>query len=844
MTAPALAVAGRPAFFHALFSALDSQQVRYCVLHSYEDLTSRTQGDVDLAVHPADMNGLLATFAGLLRSGYTLVQGLNYAVGACYFVFAWVEEQAIRTVEIDVMCEHRRSGLVLATSDALVSRRRRLGEMWVAAPEDEFEYLLAKKSLKGSVPRRQQERLRGLGRELGWPTARRIAALLFGEGRADEIVRGCNADCTSLLPSRRRSLWWNAFRRRPWRCCQAWVAEGARACRRWFRPTGLWVAVLGPDGAGKSTLIESLLPQAGGAFRRRYQFHWRPRALWRSGGKATSNPHQQAPRGPVASVAACVLLLLDYWVGYWLLIRPRLARSGWVIFDRYSDDLIADPRRYRYGGPMWVARLLRRLTPRPDMVLVLDAPEETVASRKQELEPDEVQRQREAYRRLADGDRRFVIIDAAAPARSVCAQAGGAVIGLLAERFRGRFGFALMPSENAVSTVVERSFGEPCFTLAGGTDPLVWLGMRRSRAEANPGPQGFTPLPTLEAARWLLPSGGRGVAAGSFRRIYAPYAWKSRLGKATLLLGIGTPGRHRWQTAVVLPRHSVSRFETLVRECTGTRHPIFSVSMGTSTAYRKAILQVMRESGEVVGYLKFPLTDAAGERVRREAAVLSRLAAWDELRPSLPEVLYDGDADGLPVLFTAPLAGRPGPVRLTPAHDRFLYALRNRSRCLLPAADLISAIARRWSAVSMRIRPESWELGAAVLDRIRGERAPREIECCLGHGDFAPWNTRVDGDRFRAFDWESADWQQPVAWDRWHFEVQVGTLLHRPRRLAKLAETALEEEASGRGLLLLYLLNSTCSLLEEGHPQEDIGIRGRLRLLSQLAEEAAPVTCA
>jgi hypothetical protein len=72
--------------------------------------------------------------------------------------------------------------------------------------------------------------------------------------------------------------------------------------------------------------------------------------------------------------------------------------SGLIMFDRYFQDLLVDPIRYRYGGPMWLPRLLNAFVPPPDLLLlVLDAAEEVILSRKRELPPVELRRQRASY---------------------------------------------------------------------------------------------------------------------------------------------------------------------------------------------------------------------------------------------------------------------------------------------------------------------------------------------------------------------------------------------------------------------------------------------------------------
>jgi thymidylate kinase len=214
------------------------------------------------------------------------------------------------------------------------------------------------------------------------------------------------------------------------------ILDVVRRVRRWSQPTGLLMAVMGPDGAGKSTLIEHLVQAVGPAFQHHRIFHWRPMLLWRRKSKCdTSKPHGQRQHSCSWSIARLSAHLLDYWLGYWLVIRPLLARSGLVVFDRYFDDVLIDPKRYRYGGPLWLARILQRVIPKPDLVLVLDASEKVLLSRKQEVAPEELRRQRQLYSRCVKGATGTRVISAADSVSHVVAEAATAVIEQLSRRF-------------------------------------------------------------------------------------------------------------------------------------------------------------------------------------------------------------------------------------------------------------------------------------------------------------------------------------------------------------------------------------------------------------------------
>lgn len=107
-------------------------------------------------------------------------------------------------------------------------------------------------------------------------------------------------------------------------------------------------------------------------------------------------------------------ICLNWWVGWFRFLR-RQAGSGLLIFDRYHVDLSVDPRRYRYGGPMWLARYASKWMPQPDMVFYLDAPPDVLLSRKHEVPEAALEESRAAYLRLARESARIQVIDVSRP---------------------------------------------------------------------------------------------------------------------------------------------------------------------------------------------------------------------------------------------------------------------------------------------------------------------------------------------------------------------------------------------------------------------------------------------
>ena len=83
-----------------------------------------------------------------------------------------------------------------------------------------------------------------------------------------------------------------------------------------------------------------------------------------------------------------------------------------VLSDRFYLDLLADPKRYRFGASLKIARFVFRFLPKPDRVIVLHADAKTILSRKEEVSREELDRQLTRYREISDNlEERAVVVD-------------------------------------------------------------------------------------------------------------------------------------------------------------------------------------------------------------------------------------------------------------------------------------------------------------------------------------------------------------------------------------------------------------------------------------------------
>lgn len=394
------------------FEALEQNDIPYCVLRDGERMHEYAcGGEIDLLVpekYIGQLNNLLRGF------GFVKVPAWGHSP---HHFFVACQNDPDFWIKFDVVTEiafgKPAHALHTELADNCLKRRHRLGNVHVPSPEDEFVTLLLHCVLdKGSFAIHRGERLQTLCDQVEdevyisrllaqyWPTNPNWPQF-------SQLIK--DGDWKTLL-NQREVVANHLAGREPLATFGRDIRD--RMLRKFQRAAGyLWpqtpaVALLAPDGAGKSTLANGL----------EANFYFPVRLIYMG-----LYQNQRGSKKNKIMGFGLAKNLLTQWRRY-ALSRHYRAKGRLVIFDRYSyDALLPSEQRPSLMGKLRRFRrwLLAYSCPPPDLILYLDAPGEMLYLRKGERSPAELEAQRQQYLRLQSVLPQMVVVDATRGAESV-----------------------------------------------------------------------------------------------------------------------------------------------------------------------------------------------------------------------------------------------------------------------------------------------------------------------------------------------------------------------------------------------------------------------------------------
>lgn len=418
-----------------VFEALNGSGIHWLVLRNYEGLPYNNRAkDIDIGAKKSDFQKVYEIISkSLKKHEFSLFEYRKFQYAWCFTFFNVYNFPC--SIKIDIVIPFVWRGVEIVGFDELYAKKITYGNFYVPSQSYDGFMLWAKPLMTGGVikDKYREDILRAIKsypheffmlirNKFGNKLFFKIKAFLE-KGDLDQTVKYKNQMCFAgyLI----------GLKRHPINTILSSIEHISKEIqRRCNRPKGSMLTLLGPDGSGKSTIAEKFKEELCNIMVKDPHdvqiLHFRPNILpnlkklfSRSEYDETkedfTSPHRANPAGLLSSFFRITYYWLDYVIGYWLFLRRHCIAGKIYVFDRYFYDFIVDPFRSRIKLSDSVRSFFLKITPKPDIAVVLYSNATTIYERKKELSLKEIERQLKIYKDIADRYQNFYTVDTNKP---------------------------------------------------------------------------------------------------------------------------------------------------------------------------------------------------------------------------------------------------------------------------------------------------------------------------------------------------------------------------------------------------------------------------------------------
>jgi len=386
-----------------------NEQADYAVLRNFEGLPDNNKSrDIDIIITRESLKAVTPELLRLIEdNGWKIVTYLN-SDRLITYVLAVGDEGHWELVQWDFFVNTSVWGILLMDAEEFLRHKEFNGFLYYVGAGCQFlDKYLYNRAVGSAYPekyantRRQVEDL---------PMVKEKLQQLFSISSAQE---GDRVKGRGLLW---RAVKWN-IGHRPWGLTVGVCQFLYSFIRNYVRSnTGFSIGFTGPDGSGKTTVIDLMIEELGAVFRTAHAYyHFRPNlfgnisdvahnaGLKKEVDKNYDQPHRGSKTGKVSSLLRLGYYTVDYILGYFLKVKTYTRITRLVVFDRYFTDIICDSRRSRiYLSPKFLYGFGLLFIPSLDYNILLTADTETILARKGELDKEGIESINKKIDYLAD----------------------------------------------------------------------------------------------------------------------------------------------------------------------------------------------------------------------------------------------------------------------------------------------------------------------------------------------------------------------------------------------------------------------------------------------------------
>jgi thymidylate kinase len=407
-------------FLKEFFQRMNFNHITYCVLKNYEELPERPGRDVDMWVKEEQ-------FQNCLRIMFEVAQDLGWDflapslrlrfinAGEYYFIKNNGEKH-VCVLDVSPFLHWR--GVSYLDERVMSNHIHTCKKGFkVASPGIEAATLIFRGAMMGVIKNKDKPKITEcLERDAS--SFLEVLERPFGRCWAEKILESARTGNWDFL-EQNMPVFHGIICKRAWRRpffqMRQWVRYFSAVIGARLHPThGFFIVLLGPDGAGKSTISRHLLESElvnklflrRESCYRRFHISWLKKMAHKIKGAGAPSLDAEVkedgsivPLGLLKASLYAIYLGMEYFLGNrWL--RKVKANTGLVVFDRYFYDYLVFEDFLRI--PRSLLRFLSIIVPQPDTVIYLQNDAKTIYARKPEKSVPEIERQGKLYERLVE----------------------------------------------------------------------------------------------------------------------------------------------------------------------------------------------------------------------------------------------------------------------------------------------------------------------------------------------------------------------------------------------------------------------------------------------------------
>jgi len=397
-----------------LFTKLNNEQIKYCVLRNYENLPRNSGNDIDVLIDPSEEDNLyvfLKEFANTNKWNVIRVWNKN---NLQTFVLYCVND-VIETLKLDIWTKLSWRNISWIDNNYVLANSTNYGIFKIPNSGSEGAILLIKESFgKGKIPSKYKGRIQKL---LLTNKNQFIEALYVNFGEfTNEIYNLCMNSKWDELDDQLRNIKFKLLMKSFLLNLLIYTKYNinylAHKLLNLFKTQGSLIAFVGPDGSGKTTIISKLEHDLLNFYTKSSVFHTRLNIFPElKTGLGLSNPKvketknnkvevKNVKQNKLSIVMNSIVVLyyyLEFIIGnFYLWILKK--RGHFIMFDRYFYDFFIQPNTRNFIWKFKNALLFFII--KPNCIVHLYADPEIIYARKQELSVEEIREQNILFEKL------------------------------------------------------------------------------------------------------------------------------------------------------------------------------------------------------------------------------------------------------------------------------------------------------------------------------------------------------------------------------------------------------------------------------------------------------------